>query len=130
MTTPAQQKNPVEILEKQVRLLEQIYQEQHSSLSRQQTPQKREFSLSKHAGSCAIIAALIATLWVMEYVLTTVYGYGGFGSPLLEYVTGQAHNMETFGSEAAFVITTRFVLAFGFSWFTTTLIIATIRKFI
>lgn len=77
---------------------------------------------------------MIATFGVAHYLVTTEYGlslYGSvIGSSLLDYVTGQAHNMETFGTEASFVVISGFVIGFGFSWAPATLLIASIRKFI
>jgi len=49
---------------------------------------------------------------------------------LLGYVTGQAYNLETFGSSALFVVVTRFVIAFGLSWTPVTFLIAIVRRFI
>jgi len=93
---------------------------------------ERRFSLSNHAGSGAIFSSLIGILWVLHYLLTTQYGvsmYGGvIGSSLLEYVVGTAHNLDVFGSEALFVVVTRFLIAFGLSWAPVTALIAAIRK--
>jgi hypothetical protein len=85
------------------------------------------FSLSRHAASGALFASLIGTIWVLHYLVTTVYGLYGVGSPLLEYVIGTDHNLEVFGSEALFVVVTRFLVAFGVSWLPITVVIATVR---
>ncbi len=64
-------------------------------------------------------------------ISATIFGGKGLiGSSLLEYVTGQAYNMETYATEAAFVVITRFLLAFGFAWAPVTFVVAVIRKFI
>lgn len=85
-------------------------------------------SLSQHAASGAIFAALIAALWVLHYLVTTRYGIFDSNSIiLLKYVTGQEHNLQI-GSEATFVIMTRFISAFGLSWAPITILIALVRK--
>ncbi len=72
------------------------------------------------SAASAAFASLIGTLWVLQYLFTTVYGYSSFGlSPstsLWEYVYGIAHNLDVFGSEALFVVATRFLIAFGLCW--------------
>jgi hypothetical protein len=77
--------------------------------------------------SGAVIASLIGTLWVLHYLLTTTYGLMMAGTPLLNYVLGQAHNLEVFGAEATFVVISRFLIAFGLSWAPLTAIIGAIR---
>ena len=88
---------------------------------------ENRFSLSRHAASGAILASLIGTLWVLHYLVTTVYGLYGVASSLLDYVVGAEHNLDVFGSEALFVIVTRFLIAFGLSWAPITTLIAVIR---
>lgn len=126
MNTP--QKNPVEILEEQAILLERVYHEQQSMVKILSSTQKRKFSISSHAGSGAVISALIASMWVLHYLFTTVFGF--LYHSMWEYVTGQAFNLETAGAEALFVVVTRFLLAFGISWAPVTFLVALIRKFV
>ena len=86
--------------------------------------------MSQHAGAGAVIAALIGTLWVLQYLLNTQYGYMGTGHSLMQYVTSDAHNITEFASEASFIITARFLIAFGISWAPVTAIIAIIKRLI
>lgn len=84
---------------------------------------KKKFSLGQHAASGAIFAALIGAVWVAQYLVATRFGVGFIsGNQILDYVMGQAFNLET-SPEALFVVMTRFILAFGFSWAPITLVI-------
>ena len=93
------------------------------------------FSLSRHMASGALFASLIGAIWVLRYLITTTYGmtpttiFGTtYSSPLVwEYVIGTQHNLKEFGSEALFVVVTRFLVAFGVSWSPITVVIATFR---
>ena len=58
--------------------------------------------------------------------MTTFYGVFG----MFQYVIGTAHHLEVFSSEALFVVVTRFLVAFGLSWFPITEVIATISYLI
>ncbi|MEJ5202941.1 MAG: hypothetical protein WHV66_11980 [Anaerolineales bacterium] len=88
--------------------------------------QKQKISMSKHAGSGAVIATFIAAIWVIGYLTAMTYGFGGYGeNSLMDLVTGQDFNVEVgISIEALFVTITRFLLAFGFSWLPATLLIA------
>jgi hypothetical protein len=90
---------------------------------------KKRFSLSQHASSGAILATLIGVLWVLGY-LVSASCCGPYGSQVLSYVTGKSINLGAFGSEALFVVITRFMIAFGLSWLPITLSIAIVRKFV
>jgi hypothetical protein len=53
----------------------------------------KNFSISRHAGSGAVVAAFLGALWVLHYLATTQYGFstaifggtGVVGFSLLEY---------------------------------------------
>jgi hypothetical protein len=91
------------------------------------------FSLSRHTGAGALLASLLGALWVLHYLFTTQYGVttayvGTISYSLGEYVLGSAHNLGEFGSEALFIVFTRFLLAFAFSWPPLTMLIALVRR--
>lgn len=101
------------ILEEQKEILE-ILEEQNEI---------REFSISKHAGSGAIIAAMIASLWVLQYLVSA-----GTILPYWQWVT-EIRNTQGLGlTEALFIIVARFLVAFGITWAPITVIISIIRK--
>lgn len=89
---------------------------------------KGSYSLNNHAGSGAMIACLLAAILTFTYLIMTTYGYYGIGDSLMSYVTGDNFNLEEMASEALFVVVTRFLLVFGFSWFPITAIIALIKR--
>jgi hypothetical protein len=97
----------------------------------------KNFSISRHAGSGAVVAAFLGALWVLHYLATTQYGFstaifggtGVVGFSLLEYTLGAAHNLDQFGNEAVFVVLTRFILVFGFSWLPSAALIALFDRF-
>ena len=75
-----------------------------------------------------MIACLLATLFTLHYLITTTYGYMGYGDSLITYVIGSNHNFDEFASEALFVSMMRFFLVFGFTWFPVTSIVATMKR--
>jgi len=87
-----------------------------------------KFSLSRHALSGALFAALVGAIWVQNYLAMTVADrYSWVKTPVLDYVTGAAHNLEEMAVEALFIVVARFLLAFGFSWLPLTALIAGVR---
>ncbi len=123
------QKNPMEIFEKQAKILDQIYQEQQSIRNNLLLFQKRRFSLSDHAGSGAIISCMIGSIWVLQYLFSTMITTYFPPSIIWEYVSGQDYNLGSMSEEALFIVVTRFLLAFSISWAPITFLIALIRKF-
>ncbi len=99
------------------------FQEQKNNFKK-----KGSYSLNKHAGSGAMIACLLAAIFALNYLVMTTYGYYGIGDSLMSYLVGNNFNLEEMASEALFVVVTRFLLVFGFSWFPITAIIALIKR--
>lgn len=63
------------------------------------------------------LASLIGAGWVLLYVVTTSFGSRYYSSGLWRYVVGAEYNLGAeMATEALFVITARFLIAFGFSW--------------
>jgi|GEM_PF-7078756 len=63
------------------------------------------------------IAAFVGAIWVAHYLLTTQIGGVYFGTRLLDFVTGAEFNMQgNNGSDALFVVVTRFMLATACLW--------------
>lgn len=89
-------------------------------------------SISEHLLSAASISLFLSALAVLHYLLTTQFGshfWGTFiGEPLISYVIGANHNMDTFAAEALFVVSARFLITFGLTWFPLALLIRVIRR--
>lgn len=96
----------------------------HSTANERVSAQPRPLSLSRYATVSAMLAAGIAALWVLEYLLTTQYGSTLFGTSIWRYVTGVSHGVGEKAVEALFVVLTRFLLVFGLGWGPLTLLIA------
>jgi tetratricopeptide (TPR) repeat protein len=85
---------------------------------------QRRFSFTDHAIAGAMVAFLVATLWIFASILTTRMGW----TELIEVVlnTSGRYLLE-YAMEALFVVVTRFFLAFGCLWGPAAFIIASIR---
>ena len=64
----------------------------------------------------ASLAALMGAVWVLQYLLSTQFGGRFYGTALMDFVRGEAFDLEGKGSDALFVVVTRFVLATACLW--------------
>ncbi len=91
--------------------------------------------MRENALSGAIAAVMIATIWVMQYLLTTAYGSNWFGlfsgDSLFSYVIGIEYGLGDSDDilEPLFIVVSRFILGFGFLWLPATLLIARFKKY-
>ncbi|MEN6580328.1 MAG: hypothetical protein ABFD05_06815 [Anaerolineaceae bacterium] len=89
---------------------------------------RQSLYLAKYSATGAMIACMLATFTVIEYLLATVikYLYIENGN-LMSYVFGSNYGMEDIASESLFVVIARFIIVFGLSWLPITTIIAWVR---
>lgn len=72
----------------------------------------------------AMIALFIATLFILQYILSTQIGYSYFRTDLIEYIIGMDYGMKEVAAEMLFVVVTRLILAFGLLWWPITAILS------
>jgi hypothetical protein len=84
--------------------------------------------LHRHASTGAALAAFLAALWVLQYVVTTGYGSPLYRTSLLSYVLGQAYDLGSSAETLLTVIVARFVLAFGATWLPLTALLAALTR--
>lgn len=111
----------------QAALVELVHQARNQSdelQSLNQESRRIHVKIAHAAVIAASIAALIASVWVYVYLANTVYAY----PTLFRIVLGQDFAIGTYEeiqvSLELFVISARFMLAFGVSWLPLTFIVA------
>ena len=74
-------------------------------------------TISQIAIIAAVLAAFFAALWVWSYIEVTSID-PPYEAPiaLKEYVYGQEYGIEGPATELLFVVVTRFLVGFGFTW--------------
>ncbi len=85
-------------------------------------------SLGRHVGTGAMLAAGLGALWVVQYLITTQYGFGMLGTSIFQYVTGIAYGIGEKAVEPLFVVVTRFLLVFGLACGPLTMLIALLSR--
>lgn len=88
----------------------------------------RPSSAASHVLTGAAIAAFVAAIWVIHYLVTTSYGSYYGGSSLLSIVLGEEHGIGADGAEALFVIGARFLLVSGLAWLPASAVVAAVRR--
>ena len=75
----------------------------------------------------AMIAALLAATWVLEYLVVTSYGNAFSGTRLLRYVLGQEYGAFA-DTETLTVCILRYLIGYSLLWPVTTAIVILFRK--
>lgn len=91
---------------------------------------KATISISSTPGVVLIaasIAAFIGACWATQYLLSTSYGGTLFSTPLINYIMGQAYDLDGKGSDALLVVVSRFMLASACLWMPLTAVLAFAR---
>jgi hypothetical protein len=80
-------------------------------------------------GIGAMISCLIASIAVIQYLLSTVITMSGMQfENLMSYVLGTSHGLEALASEGLFIVITRFILVFSIFWLPLTFVVYLLNR--